>query len=110
MKQNVAWFRMVKVLLSVTNTLIIPLTSTVCASAAVIYVQNFGNRGQFSMQKTSTLADKGWTSPHVWLTLLSIEGWRTRGSEFLAFAMAFHALGTIYGSLSLSLGFEYHYQ
>lgn len=96
MKRNAEWFRAVKVLLSVTNTLILPLTSTVCASAAVIYVQSFGCRRHFSMQHTSTLADKGWTSPHVWLALLSVKGWKSRGSYFLAFAMVFHALGTLY--------------
>lgn len=95
MKRNSEWLSAVKVLLSVTNTLVLPLTSTVCASAAVIYVQNFGRRRRFSMQHTSTLADDGWTSPHVWLALLSIKGWRSRGSYFLVFAMVFHALGTI---------------
>ena len=93
MKQNAEWFRATKILLAITNTLIIPLTSTVCASAAVIYVQNFGRRRRFTMQHTATLADKGWSSPQVWLSLLKIEGWKSRGSYFLVFAMGFHALG-----------------
>ena len=93
MKKNAEWFRAAKILLAITNTLIIPLTSTVCASAAVIYVQNFGRRRRFTMQHTATLADKGWTSPQVWLNLLSIEGWKSQGSYFLIFAMGFHALG-----------------
>lgn len=95
MKSNAEWFRAARVLLSVTNTLVIPLTSTVCASAAVIHLQNFGHRRHFSMQHTSTLADKGWTSPHIWLALLSSKGWRTRGSYFLVFAIALHALGRL---------------
>ncbi len=93
MKENAGWFRAAKVLLAITNTLIMPLTSTVCASAAVIYVQNFGRRRHFSMQHTATLADKGWLSPQVWLALLSIKGWKSQGSYFLVFAMGFHALG-----------------
>ena len=93
MKSNAEWFRAAKICLAITNTLIIPLTSTVCASAAVIYVQNFGRRRHFSMQHTATLADKGWLNPQVWLALLSIKGWRSQGSYFLAFAMGFHALG-----------------
>ena len=93
MKSNAEWFRAVKILLAITNTLIIPLTSTVCASAAVIYVQNFGRRRHFSMQHTATLADKGWSSPRVWLALLSIKGWKSQGSYFLVFALGFHALG-----------------
>ena len=96
MKSNAEWFLMVKVLIAIKNTLIIPLTSTVCASAAVIYVQNFGCRRHFSMQHTTTLADKGWISPDVWLTLLSVNGRKSRGSYFLAFAMVLHALGTFY--------------
>ena len=93
MKSNAEWFRAAKILLAITNTLIIPLTSTVCASAAVIYVQNFGRRRHFSMQHTATLADKGWSSPQVWLALLSIKGWKSQGSYFLVFAIGFHALG-----------------
>ena len=93
MKRNAEWFRAAKVLLAITNTLIVPLTSTVCASAAVIYVQNYGRRRHFSMQHTATLADKGWSSPQVWLALLSIDGWKSQGSYFLVFAMGFHALG-----------------
>ena len=96
MKSNAEWFLVVKVLIAIKNTLIIPLTSTVCASAAVIYVQNFGYRRHFSMQHTTTLADKGWISPDVWLTLLNVNGRKSRGSYFLAFAMVLHALGTLY--------------
>lgn len=93
MQRNADWFRTVKVLLAITNTLIIPLTSAVCASAAVIHVQSFGRRRHFSMRHTSTLADKGWTSPPVWLDLLTAKGWKSRASYFLIFAMAFHVLG-----------------
>ena len=92
MKSNAEWFRAARILLTITNTLIIPLTSTVCASAAVIYVQNIGRRRCFSMQHTATLADKGWSSPQVWLTLLSVKGWKSQGSYFLVFAMGLHAL------------------
>ena len=93
MKNNAEWFRAAKILLAITNSLIVPLTSTVCASAAVIYVQNFCRRRRFTVQHTATLADKGWLSPQVWLALLSIEGWKSQGSYFLVFAMGFHALG-----------------
>jgi len=98
MKSNAGWFRTVKVLLAISNTLIIPLTSTVCASVAVLYVQSFGRRRHFTMQHTSTLADKGWSSPPVWLALLTPKGWRSRAYFFLIFAMAFHALGTFHHS------------
>ena len=93
MNMNAAWFRALKILLSITNILVIPLTSTVCASVAVIYIQNYGRARRFSMQHTSTLADEGWTSPRVWLALLSSKGRKSTGSQFLVFAIAFHALG-----------------
>ena len=69
MHSNSHWFRAVKVILAVTNALIIPLTSTVCAGAAVIYVQTVGLCNNFNMRQTITLADKGWTSLPVWLEL-----------------------------------------
>ena len=93
-RSNVEWLRTVRVILSATYSLIIPLTSTVCASAAVIYVQQFGQTRRISMQQTSTLGDKGWISPQVWFALLRIRGWKSQGSFFLVFAMALHALGT----------------
>ena len=107
MKKNAEWFRAAKVLLAVNNTLIMPLTSTVCASAAVIYVQNFGRRRHFSMQHTATLADKGWSSPQMWLALLSIKGWKSQGSYFLVFAIWFHALGKIIDHNLCSMLFAY---
>ena len=96
MQSNLQWFQTVKVILAVTNTLVIPLTSAVCASAAVVYVQTVGIRNNISMQQTSTLADKGWTNPLVWIELLTIKGWKSRGSSFLAFAILFHAVGRFY--------------
>lgn len=96
MKSNADWFRAVKVLLAISNTLIIPLTSTVYASVAVLCVQSFGRRRHFTMQHTSTLADRGWTGPPVWLAILTPKGWRSRASSFLILAMAFHVLGTFH--------------
>lgn len=97
-ERNNDWFRAARVLLAITNSLNIPLTSTICASVAVFYVQGFGRRRHLSMRHTSTLADKGWTSPPVWLALLSPRGWKSRGSYFLMFAMVFHGLGMFYHS------------
>ena len=84
-KKNERWYRAARVLIAIANNLIIPLTSTVCASAAVIYVQHMGRRSQLSMTHTTTLADRGWTSPLVYLSLLTKKGWKSRGSGFLYF-------------------------
>ena len=62
-------------------------------------MQTVGLRNNFNMRQTITLADKGWTSLPVWLELLTIKGWRSRGSSFLAFAIVIHALGFLLGPL-----------
>lgn len=93
MRENADWLRVMRIVLSITNTLVIPLTSTVCASAAIIYVRHFGCRSTLSMQHVSVLADRGWTSPWMWRALLSNSGWSSFGSSFLIFAIVFHALG-----------------
>ena len=44
MDHNLKWFHALRVFLSIANTLVIPITSTVCAGGAVVYVQQFGKK------------------------------------------------------------------
>lgn len=61
-EQNDRWRRVSRVGLQVLGTLSIPLTSAVCAGAAVVYCQSSSNKRQpaISMRQTLVLADKGW--------------------------------------------------
>ena len=86
------WFRVAKVLLTIANTLAVPLTSTVCASAAVTYVERSGSRSDFRMSHTANLADRRWTSPLVALAFLTPKGRKFQGPYFLVFAMCLAAL------------------
>ena len=86
------WFGVAKVLLTIANTLALPLTSTVCASAAVTYVQRSGSRSHFRSH-TANLADRRWTSPLVALAFLTPKERKFQGPCFLVFAMCLAALG-----------------
>ena len=79
-------------LMSAVALLTIPLTSTVCAAAAVPWLQRFGHG--MSLRQTTALADRGWTSPYIFSRLTFPRGWRRYGSSFLAMAIILHALGT----------------
>ena len=93
---NKNWFRATKILLAITNTLIIPLTSTVCAGAAVAYIQRMGQRSGFTMKRLITLADRGWTNPQLLFDILRPSGWKHHGSSFLVFAILLIVIGIYY--------------
>ena len=90
---NKNWFRATKILLAITNTLIIPLTSTVCAGAAVAYIQRMGQRSGFTMKRLITIADPGWTNPQLLFDILRPSGWKHHGSSFLVFAIFLITIG-----------------
>ena len=70
-EQNDQWRRVSRVGLQVLGTLSIPLTSTICARAVVVYCQRSSNKKQpaISMRQTLVLADKGWLDPSTWMNL-----------------------------------------
>ena len=78
-------------LLGVVALLTIPLTSAVCASAVVPWLQRRGQK--MSVRQLMTLADKGWTSPYVYSKLVTMTGWKRYGSSFIALALLLNALG-----------------
>ncbi len=79
-------------LMSAVALLTIPLTATVCAAAAVPWLQRVGH--DMSLRQIMTLADRGWTSPYTYSRLTFPRGWKRYGSSFLVMGIILHALGT----------------
>lgn len=57
--KNRRWYRVARVLQSIVRVLTIPITSAVCSSAAVIFVQYDRQRRNLTMRQVMNLADKG---------------------------------------------------
>ena len=97
--QNVNWFRAARVVQAIVSVLTIPLTSALCSSAAVIFVQN--HQGSFiSMRQVMALADNGWTDPAMYFRLfLTSKGFKLYGTNFLLIAIVLNILGGIISPL-----------
>ncbi|PLB48356.1 hypothetical protein P170DRAFT_438020 [Aspergillus steynii IBT 23096] len=93
------WYQTAKFLSGTVGVLALPLTSSVCASAAVNFAQtrSRGTKSCLTLKQTVTLANKGWTSPFVLLTLPFQH--KRLGSSFLYGAIALHVLGGILNPL-----------
>lgn len=101
-QRNQEWFRAARVIQSIAGVLTIPLTSTVCSSAAVIYIQKRASYGGLSMRQVMILADKGWTDVATYLRIIpcfSMKGWKRYGSSFLLMAIFINILGSIISPL-----------
>lgn len=91
------WYRAARVIQSITSVLTIPLTSAVCSSAAVIYLQQ---SSQASLRQLMTIADRGWTSPETYYRLVATKtGWKRHGSRFLLLAILLSILGGLIAPL-----------
>jgi hypothetical protein len=87
------WYTGARVLNSVANTLAIPVISTVCAKAAVPYLQKNKIHFQITMRQMMILADRGRNSPHVYMKLLTPSGWRKYGTTFLGSCLFLTLIG-----------------
>lgn len=98
--KNQRWYRAARVLQSIVSVLTIPLTSAVCSSAAVIFVQHNQKSFGLSIRQVMTLADKGWTDPATYArTFLTWKGWKRYGSSCLLLAMLLSILGGVISPL-----------
>lgn len=93
-EHNDRWRRVSRVGLQVLGTLSIPITSVVCARAAVVYCQRSSNKRQpaISMRQMLVLADKGWLDLKTWMNLFSPMGGRIY-SPLLILSMFLCGLG-----------------
>ncbi|KAI9923767.1 hypothetical protein ASPWEDRAFT_700754 [Aspergillus wentii DTO 134E9] len=99
-QRNEKWYKAAQVIQSVASVLTIPLTSAVCSSAAVVYLQhcNDGRTPRFTLRQMTVLADKGWTDIETYFRLLTGR-FRRYGSTFLLWAVLLHAIGAIIAPL-----------
>jgi hypothetical protein len=70
---------------SIVEVLTLPIASSICARAAVVYSQK--QRGGFSVRKATALADRDWIRPGAWLR------GRKYWSRFLGIAVGICFLG-----------------
>jgi hypothetical protein len=103
--KNQQWFHTARVIQSIVGVLAIPLTSTICSSAAVVFIQrrhqSYGGSG-LSMRQVITLADKGWADIMTYLKIIpffSTKSWERYGSSFLLLAMFANLLGSVISPL-----------
>ena len=91
--KNQRWFQATRVLQSIVSVLAIPLTSAICAKAAVVFTQRSSRRTSLSLRQTMALADKGWASPATVLRASTPQGFKHIGSSFLLIAVVINLLG-----------------
>jgi hypothetical protein len=89
--RNEQWLRAAQVIRSIVAVLTIPLTSVACSQAAVIWIQQQGQK-RLSLRKTLTLADRGWADPMIFLKLMT-GGFRQYATKFLIAAMVLNLIG-----------------
>lgn len=99
-KQNERWYQAARVAQAIAGVLTIPLTSAVCSSAAVVYLQysRDGRPPTLSLRKMMTLADRGWTDIATYCRLLRGK-YPRYGSTFLIWAVLLHILGALISPL-----------
>ncbi|KAF7116163.1 hypothetical protein CNMCM5793_004183 [Aspergillus hiratsukae] len=83
----------------VIRTLIVVITlpwlSAVCASAAVIYVQNQKTANSLRMRQVTNLADRRWLDIPLYKDLVVSGGWKKHGSTFLVLAIILHLIAGV---------------
>jgi len=90
--QNERWLQGARVIQTIVTVSTIPLTSAVCSSAAVVFMQRQCKKAKMSLRQTVVLADKGWTEYEVYAQLLRGH-WKQYGSTFLYLAITLNVLG-----------------
>ncbi|KAL2871693.1 uncharacterized protein BJX67DRAFT_342817 [Aspergillus lucknowensis] len=96
------WYRVANVISSAVGVVTLPLTTSVCALVAVQFTQprvclGKERKSRLTLRQVLTLANQGWASPQVLLSL----PWKLRqnASLFLWLAIALHILGGIINPL-----------
>ena len=94
--KNDNWFRAARVIQSIVSVLTIPLTSAVCSSAAVVFIQRNG-KSNLSLRQLMTFSDKTWADPATYPR--SFISWKRYGSSLLTFAILLNGLGFVISPL-----------
>lgn len=99
--RNERWYHAARIIQSIVTVSTIPLTSAVCSSAAVVFIQQRSTKG-ISMRQVMTPADKGWTDLSIYAKTLAFfadDGWKHFGSSFLLLAILVNLLGSVISPL-----------
>jgi hypothetical protein len=100
---NERWYTAARFIQAGVAVLTIPLTTTVCSYAAVVYLQHVPSRSEpdITLRQMMSLADRGWTDLTLFTNLLisPSKNWKRYGSRFLAYAILLHILGGIISPL-----------
>ena len=91
-KTNEHWRQGIQVIAAVMAVLAIPISSAICARAAVAYTQI---RRNISLRQALALADRGWWDPFVMSRMMFPRGVGRYGTLFLFFAAIVCALGIV---------------
>ncbi|CZR65307.1 uncharacterized protein PAC_15207 [Phialocephala subalpina] len=86
------WLKAARVIQSIVGILTIPLTSAVCSSAAVVFVQQ-NAKSNLSLRQLMTFSDKTWADPATYPR--AIMSWKHYGSSLLFVAIILNTLGFI---------------
>jgi hypothetical protein len=95
--KNEQWYRTARVVQSIVSVLTIPLTSAVCSSAAVIFVQHNRKSFRLNIRQVMVLADKGWSDPAAYVKIVT--SWKRYGSSFIVMAILLNILGGVISPL-----------
>ncbi|KAF4257559.1 hypothetical protein CNMCM8812_006726 [Aspergillus fumigatus] len=87
--RNEGIYRSAVVIWTLIAIMTLPWLSAVCASAAVIYVQNQKTADSLQMRQVTNLADRRWLDLSLYKALVS-GGWKKHGSTFLILAIVLH--------------------
>ena len=91
-------YEAIRIFQGIVDILTIPVTSAVCAKAAVIFTQHSTAKSALTLRQTMVLADNSWTDPEV-VSKLFLKGSKRYLSSFLVFAILLHVLGGILSPL-----------
>ena len=91
------WYRAARVIQAIVGVLSIPLTSTVCSRAAVIFVQRHRGSVRLTLRQLMVLADKGWVNPSIYGRVLT--SWKRYGSSFLLISILLIVFGGLISPL-----------
>lgn len=89
---NERWRRAARLIGSIMAVLAVPVSSAICARAAVAYLQS-QQAGSFRLSKSLALADRGWWDPSIAWKLLHPRRKHLYFSNFMLLATSVCALG-----------------
>jgi hypothetical protein len=89
------WYYAARIIQAIASVVTLPLTSAVCASAAVVFMQR---QERLTIPQLMALADRGWLDWATYGRIASFQ-WSRYGSSFLLFAIVVNLLGLVISPL-----------